>query len=146
MTSSNYWLSVFNAETWREFKEAGGTTVGFPPSQLKTVTKLEQGDYILAYMTKISNWFAVLKVTSEAYTDNETVIWSQAQFPCRVQVKIVHQLEPDQGIYALDLAPQLSMFDHLKTYHWGLLFRSAPKAITPEDGSVIMNAIKKQES
>lgn len=143
MKERTYWLCLFNATTWPEFLAAGGDTVGFPHTQHKTVFRIEKGDYILAYMTKASKWLAAMEVTSDPYFDTETQIWQQATFPCRVKVHIQHSLEPAQGVPVLSLAPQLKLFDNLKSpTHWGLLFRSAPRELPPQDGQIIVQAIQ----
>ena len=143
MDQRAYWLCLFNANTWPEFLAAGGDTVGFPHTQHKTVFRIKPGDYILAYMTKASKWLAAMEVTSDPYFDTETQIWAQATFPCRVKVNIQHQLDPTQGIPVLSLAPQLKLFDNLKSpTHWGLLFRTAPRELLLEDGQLIIQAIQ----
>ncbi len=144
MTQRAYWLCLFNATTWSEFLEAGGDTVGFPHTQHKTVFSIQPGDYILAYMTKVSKWVGVMEVTSDAYFDTDTQIWKQATFPCRVKVSIKHQLALETGVPVLSLAPQLALFDNLKSpTHWGLLFRSAPRKLPEADGPIIVDAIGK---
>lgn len=115
--------------------------MGFPETRQKTVHRIQSGDYLLAYMTGISRWIAVLEVINEPY-DDLTRIWKQAIFPCRVEVKIICCVEPESGVPALSLSHQLRMFDTLKTPHWGLLFRIAPKELYPEDGEVIARAIQ----
>ena len=143
MSQRAYWLCLFNAIIWSEFLEAGGDTVGFPHTQHKTVFRIQPGDYILAYMTKASKWIAAMEVTSDPYFDTETQIWKQAAFPCRVKVKVQHRLEPDQSVPVLSLAPKLKLFDNLKSpAHWGLLFRTAPRELPPEDGQIITQAIQ----
>ena len=113
MDQRNYWLCLFNATTWQEFLAAGSDTVGFPHTQHKAVFSIQPGDYIFAYMTKVSRWVATLEVVSEAYFDTETQIWKQAVFPCRLKVKAVDTLSPEQGIPVLSLAPQLKLFTHM---------------------------------
>ncbi len=143
MDQRTYWLCLFNATTWQEFLAAGGDTVGFPHTQHKTVFSIQPGDYIFAYMTKISKWVATLEVVSDAYFDTDTPIWKQATFPCRVKVKFISLLEPEQGVPVLSLAPQLTLFDNLKSpTHWGLLFRTAPRRLAAEDGLAIAQAIQ----
>ncbi|MEM9121023.1 MAG: EVE domain-containing protein [Cyanobacteria bacterium P01_F01_bin.56] len=143
MENRAYWLCLFNATTWPEFLEAGGDTVGYPHSQHKMVFRIQTGDIILAYMTKVSRWIAAMEVTSDPYFDTETQIWKQALFPCRLKVKIQHQLPPGDGVPVLSLAPQLKLFDNLKSpAHWGIIFRSAPREIPESDGQIIIQAIQ----
>lgn len=115
--------------------------MGFPETQQSTVRRVKAGDYLLGYLTKASRWIAVLEVTSDPYEDLSR-IWKQALFPCRVNVRVVVSVEPEAGVPALALGKDLQMFRDLKTPNWGLLFRIAPREITPADGEVIVKAIK----
>ncbi|MGB3297890.1 MAG: EVE domain-containing protein [Phormidesmis sp.] len=147
MNQRTYWLCLFNATTWQEFLAAGGDTVGFPHTQHKAVFSIQPGDYIFAYMTKASKWVATLEVVSDAYFDTDTQIWKQATFPCRIKVKSISLLDPEQGVPVLSLAPQLKLFDNLKSpAHWGLLFRTAPRKLPAEDGPVIAQAIQAKQN
>ncbi len=141
----SYWLSVFNATTWQEFLDAGAEVMGFPETQQKTVRRIKQGDYLLAYMTRVSKWIAVLEVTSDPY-DELTRIWSQALFPCRVKVKTIASVSIEDGVPALSLSKDLRMFDNLKSANWGLLFRTAPRELHPSDGELITKAIAQLNS
>lgn len=140
-TAPVYWLSLFNATTWQEFLDAGAEVMGFPETRQKTVHRIKPGDYLLAYLTGVSKWIAVLEVVSEPYDDLSRV-WQQALFPCRVKVKVVASVSPESGIPALSLSKDLRMFHDLKTPNWGLLFRIAPRELHPSDGELIANAVK----
>ncbi|WLS43288.1 hypothetical protein Q3V37_17880 [Micromonospora profundi] len=39
-----YWLNLFIVETWREFKDAGGTLSGFSGRRWNTAQRLQPGD------------------------------------------------------------------------------------------------------
>lgn len=141
MDDRTYWLCLFNQTTWQEFQEAGAEVMGFPETRQKTVRQIKAGDYLLAYMTRISRWFAVLEVTSEPYDDLDR-IWKQALFPCRVGVRVVTSITPEKGVHPLSISKDLRMFDNPKMSHWGLLFRFAPRELHPSDGESIADAIK----
>jgi len=145
MRSPTYWLCLFNPTTWQEFLDAGGTVMGFPQTRQNTVKRIKPGDYLLGYMTGISKWVAVLEVTSEPYDDIKNTIWKQALFPCRVEVKPVVHADPEAGVHALSVSKQMRLFDKLKTPHWGLLFRIAPRELHPQDGELLINAIREAQ-
>jgi hypothetical protein len=65
----SYWLTVFNATTWQEFLDAAAEVMGSPETQQKPVRRIKQRDYLLAYLTRVSKWIAVLQVTSEPYEE-----------------------------------------------------------------------------
>jgi len=50
MTKRNYWLDLFTAATWKEFKAAGAKVSGFRESLWNTVQKIKPGDYFLAIL------------------------------------------------------------------------------------------------
>ncbi len=144
MSDRTYWLCLFNQQSWQEFQEAGATIMGFPDTRQNVVRRIKPGDYLIAYMTKISRWFAVLAVDSEPY-DDLTRIWSSALFPCRVDVSVITQVEPEHGIHPLTLSKELRLFDNMKTPNWGLLFRVAPRELHPEDGELLVDAIQRSQ-
>lgn len=141
MSDRTYWLSLFNATTWKEFQDAGSEVMGFPVTRQNTVKRIKPGDYLLGYLTGVSRWIAVLEVTSEPY-DDLSRIWEQALFPCRVEVKIVASIPPEAGVPVLSISKDLRMFDYMKTPNWGLLFRVAPRELHPSDGELIINAVR----
>jgi predicted RNA-binding protein len=141
MSNPTYWLCLFNQTTWQEFCDAGAAAMGFPETRRNTVKRIKPGDYLLGYMTGVSKWMAVLEVTSEPYFDNNTKIWKQASFPCRVNVKVNDHLDAETGIPALSLSKKMRLFDNLKSPHWGLLFRVAPRELHPEDCQLLIKAI-----
>ena len=116
MGKRQYWLDLFTAATWDDFKRAGGKVSGFRESRWSTVQKIKPGDYFLCYMTGISRFFAILEVTGVGYRD-KTPIWSDEEFPCRLKVRIVAQLSPDTAVPVLELREDLSFFQNLKTPH-----------------------------
>ncbi|MBD2114931.1 MULTISPECIES: EVE domain-containing protein [Cyanophyceae] len=141
MSDRTYWLCLFNHTTWQEFLDAGGAVMGFPETRQNTVRQIKPGDYLLAYMTGVSRWIAVLEVMDEPY-DDLTHIWKQALFPCRVKVQVITSVDIESGIPALSLSKNLKMFDNMKTPNWGLLFRTAPKKLISEDGEAIVKAVE----
>ena len=73
MSKPAYWLCLFNPTTWQEFLDAGAETVGFPHTQLKTFTRIESGDYIIAAIPN-SN-------LRTAYNKRGRICWN----PCNIR-------------------------------------------------------------
>jgi predicted RNA-binding protein len=97
MLSPTYWLDLFTGTTWEEFLKAGGVVSGFRESRWSTVQKMKPGDCFLCYVTGISRWIGLLEVTGEPYID-KTRIWEREEFPCRIPVKVLIQLEPETAV------------------------------------------------
>lgn len=137
----NYWLDLFTGATWEEFLKAGGNISGFRESRWTTMQKIKVGDYLICYLTGVSRFIGMLEVIEVPFKDNSP-IWKDEEFPCRVKVKILVSLKPNNAIPVHTLKDQLSIFKDLKSAHaWTGAFRSSPAKWSNEDGEVILNAL-----
>jgi hypothetical protein len=109
MAERNYWLDLFTAVTWQEFLDAGANLSGFRDSRWNTLQKVKVGDYFLCYLTGVSRWIGLLEVTSAPFQDTSPV-WKDESFPCRLTVRVVAKLTPENGIPVKEMKDQLSVF------------------------------------
>ncbi len=145
MSEPNYWLDLFTAKSWQEFLDAGANTSGFSAHRWTTVQKMKVGDYMLCYLTGISRFVGILEVTAPAFQD-ESPIWSDATFPSRLHVKVVHALEPETAVPVLDLRDELTVFHNLANpNYWSGAFRGSPALWKAEDGRVVAEAVAEAE-
>lgn len=141
MSGQATWIDVFTVETWEEFLRAGGETSGFPERRWNTVQQLKVGDRLYGYISGISRWVAVLEVTKAPFRDSSP-IWSGAEYPARIGVRVVESLTPETGVPALELRDQMLLFKDLKNPNkWSIYFRSSPGRLPEEDAEVIEAAI-----
>jgi predicted RNA-binding protein len=141
MDERTYWLDLFTWTTWQEFLKVGGKVSGFRERRWNTVRKIKPGDYLLCYLTGIMRFIGFLEVTSESYKD-ESKIWEDEIFPCRLKVKVVAQLIPETAVPVLTLKDQLNIFQGLKNSQaWTGHFRGSPRKFLSSDGEVIVKAI-----
>lgn len=141
MEERTYWLDLFTWTTWQEFLKAGAQISGFRERRWKTVRKIKPGDYLLCYLTGIMRFIGILEVISEGYKD-ETKIWSDEIFPCRLKVKIIADLSPETAVPVLSLKDQLAIFQNLKNPQaWTGHFRGSPNRFISSDGKTIVKAI-----
>jgi len=146
MSARTYWLDLFSGQTWDEFLRAGATVSGFSERRWKTVQQIRPGDYLLCYLTGISRWIGALEVISEPYRD-ETPIWKDAVFPCRVKVKIVVALTPETAIPITDLRDHLSIFQRLSSpTAWSGHVRMSPARWETSDGEAVIAALLEAKS
>lgn len=137
-----YWLDLFTAKSWQEFLDAGGVTSGFSASRWSTVQRIKPGDYLLGYLTGISRFIGVLEVVTSPFQDNAP-IWSDAEFPSRVRVKVLHALTPATAVPVLELRADLSVFQGLSNpNYWSGAFRGSPALWTPDDGRIVVAAVE----
>jgi len=140
--SRKYWLDLFTGKTWEEFLKNGANVSGFRERRKKSAEKIKPGDYFICYLTGISRFIGILEVTSECYYD-ETPIWKNETFPIRFKVKLIYELNPKTAIPVQNLEDKLSIFQNLKSKNaWSGFFRGSPAEFDPQDGEIIIEAIK----
>jgi len=141
MSNRNYWLDLFTGATWEEFKKAGGNISGFRKSRWKSVQKIKIGDYLLCYLTGVSRFIGVLEVASKPFQD-DSPIWKDEEFSCRLKVKPIVELTPEIAIPVLELKDRLTFFDNLKSPHaWTGQFRGSPTKWKISDGEAVVEAL-----
>jgi hypothetical protein len=138
----NYWLDLFTHETWTEFLKAGASISGFRENRWKSVQSMKTGDVLLCYLTGVSRWIGLLEVTGAAFTDKGK-IWSRAEFPARIPVKLIVKLEPLTAVPVIEMRDRLSIFQNLKSPHaWTGRFRGSPYKWSAEDGKAVVDAVR----
>jgi hypothetical protein len=141
LSSRTYWLDLFTGTTWQEFLDAGATVSGFRERRWKTVQRIKPGDYFLCYLTGVSRFIGVLEATSEPYWD-ETPIWKDEVFPCRLKVEAIATLTPETAIPIFELKEQLTIFQNLKSPGaWTGHVRGSPATWKPSDGEAVVYAV-----
>ena len=136
-----FFLGLFTVESWREFKRHGGTVMGFNQKKAKTVARLQPGDRILCYLSKVSAFVGVMEVAGAQYID-ATPIWSDGVFPVRLPVRIVTELPLVHAVPIHSFKGQLSFLPlTMTTTGWTIYVRSSPRPWTASDGEVVTEAL-----
>jgi hypothetical protein len=133
------WVQVFSEQTWREFLEAGATVTGFRQKRWPVVKKIAPRDYLLCYISKVGLWIAALEATSEPYEDNNRRVWKDELFPCRVDVRVIIQLQQGNAIPIKKLREELSIF---KSSNWGACLLGSPTKFSPEDAAIVLRELR----
>jgi predicted RNA-binding protein len=140
----NYWLDLFTPQTWNEFQQSGSSVSGFRESRWSSVQRIQKGDHLLCYLTGISRWVGVLEVTSKPFKDS-TPIWKDEDFPCRVRVKPLAQLDAETAVPVKDMKEVLSAFKTIKADSYSLAwtgrFRGSPAKWSQADGEAVVDAV-----
>jgi hypothetical protein len=139
-----YWLDLFSWKTWQEFVASGATVSGFRETRWKSVQKIKQGDVLLCYLTGISRFFAILEVQGEPYQD-DTPIWEDAVFPCRVSVNTLLALPPEHAIPVVSLTELSYFLDMSSPHKWTAHVRGSPVEIERKDAEIIIAALQAAE-
>jgi restriction system protein len=133
----NYWLDLFTVKTLEEFQKSGAKVSGFRERRFHTCEQIQPGDKLLCYVTGISRWVGVLRVTKPVYRSEER-IWDMEVFPIRLGVEPEILLLPEHGIPHQLLLPTL----HSPARSWSGYLRGSPTRLQKEDAEVILKAIQ----
>lgn len=141
-----YWLDLFTWTTWQEFQKAGHSISGFRESRWKIVQKIQEGDYLLCYLTGLSRFIGLLEVTSKPFQKFEKDIWKDEEFPCRMRVEQIILLAPETAIPVYDLRESLSFFQNESSpIAWTGHFRSSPFKWKDSDGEAVLKALQEAQ-
>lgn len=142
----SFYLGLFTVESWREFKRHGGQLMGFNHNKAKTVERLNPGDRILCYLTKVSNFVGVMQVAGRCFIDHKPV-WTDGVFPVRLPVRILQELPLMQAVPIQSLKGKLSFLPKSTTSNgWTIYVRSSPRLWSTRDGKAVEKAIRDRAS
>ena len=140
-----YWLDLFTGVTWNEFREAGSKITGFRETRWKTIQRIKEGDIFLCYLTGVSRFVGLLEVTGKPFQD-DTPIWKDQVFPCRLPVKPLLELDPEYGVSVHDLRDRLSCFLKSEARNaWTGAFRGSPAKWSQADGEAVVEVLRHAE-
>ena len=150
----NYLLDLFTPATWQAFIEAGSTVTGFRQRHRRLAAeRVREGDIFLCYLTRLSRWCGMLRVTSALYEDTSPLLGESdpyVHFPIRFKVDPLVVLEPELAV------PIRS--DHVwnglsitKQYppdypYWTGFFRGSLNSFTDGDGEFLVELLKDQQA
>jgi hypothetical protein len=141
-TKAASYLGLFTIESWREFKRHGGNVMGFTDKKWKAAARLRPGDRILCYLSKVSAFVGVLRVTGYAYRD-EQPIWTDGLFPVRIPVSIALERTLTEAIPIRSLSDSLSfMRGREQSTGWTIFVRSSPRPWSDSDARAVVKAIR----
>lgn len=141
MTDNNYWFVLFNLKSWNEFIENKKNVFGFPNYKYKSVMKIKNGDLLLCYLSGISRFVGLYKVTREMFKDKE-IIWTENVYPNRLEADPLIQLTPETAVQLFDLKEDLNFIKKSKTpTGWTYKVRTSPAKWDKVDGDVVTMAL-----
>jgi hypothetical protein len=138
----NYWLSVFNEETWRQFRDMPSKVCAFPEPRMARFPNIPKDDRLICYISRKMVWAGVLRVSGDLYRDR-TLIYEGGIFPIRIPVEPLIVLATDEALPMTDLEGHLSFFPKGSTgKRWAPYVRNSPKKIHSPDAETIISFIQ----
>ena len=94
-----YYTDLFSPETHQRFWISDRKISGFRASQMKTAQRVQPGDTMICYLTKVSRWVGVLRVVEGPFESSEPIFTEENDpFVVRFRVEPEVLLEPEYGI------------------------------------------------
>ncbi len=142
-------VDVFSPATYQRFSKTAKTVSGFRERHRKASERVEPGDKLLCYLTKLSRWVGVLEVESGPYDDEQPLfVEKDDPYVIRFRVKPLVWLPPEHGVPAQDdvLWKKLSFTKDLPrgSALWTGKVRTSLAPIDHEDAEVLLAELEKQ--
>lgn len=146
-----YYINLFSPETFETFTESDRTISGFRQRQKNAASRVEPGDKLICYMTKLSRWVGVLEVESECFEDGTPIYTAQNDpFVIRFKVRPIVWLSKEKAIpihekyvwNTLSFTRDLSQ----KSSSWTGKLRGSLNVLDEEDGYFLEEALLSQSN
>ena len=137
-----YWLELFAPETWREFREAGSTVVGFRDTMRVYLKSVAPGDVFLCYLTGGAKvWVGALRVIGPS--NDQSPIWDKESCPAPLDGEPITFLEQDDGVPVARMEGRGSFYPRQigKAKLSGFLRRGLNR-FEDEDGELVLKLLK----
>jgi len=135
------WTCTFTHQTWNEFKNGGGETVGFSDPNRATAEKIRLGDLLVCYITRSCSFVAVLRVASQPFFSRTPPIWKD-DFPSRIKVVPITEVGIADAVPIDELRDRLSYFQNNEnTKGWMGQFRGSPRRWNSKDTDLVLEAL-----
>jgi hypothetical protein len=143
-------LDIFSPETYQRFSDSDRRIAAIKGRYRKLASEVEPGDWLLAYITKLSRWCGVLEVTSKAFEDS-TPRFADSDDPyvLRFQVRPDVWLTPEHAlpIHHDEVWTRLSFTKgHGKDSSlWTGNLRRSLVELNDDDGRVLVELLRRQD-
>ncbi len=146
-----YHLDLFTPETWEGLRQYGANWSGFRERHRRMAEeRVSPGDMFICYLTRLSRWCGLLKVTSEAYMHHGDDSPESAPFVVRFDVDPVVVLEPEFAIPVKD-EQVWNRLTITKDYdidgkRWTGFFRGSLNSFNDQDAEFLVELLKDQQA
>jgi hypothetical protein len=94
-----YFLNLFSPETYEAFTKSGRDISGFRLRHQNAAARVQPGDKLVCYMTKLSRWVGILEVNGPAFKDDTAIFYpTDDPFIIRFSVKPLAWLTKEKAI------------------------------------------------
>ncbi len=146
-----YYVDLFSPETYEAFARSNRNISGFRLRQENAARKVQVGDKLICYMTRVSRWFGILEVTSLYFIETTPLFYpADDPFVVRFAVKEVAWLPVE---YAVPIREKQvwEVLSFTRNLHpdsvaWTGKVRGSLNRLDDQDGKFLEDFILKQAS
>lgn len=140
---------MFSPETYEAFKASSREISGFRLRQKSIAERINAGDILVCYMTRLSRWFGLLEVVEGPFIDSTPIFVAENDpFVVRFRVKTLVLLDAEQAIPIHDetIWKGLSFTQTLglDSIAWTGKVRSSLTQLNDDDGRFLANKLQMQ--
>lgn len=134
--SATYWLLVGTPENYEQSAALGWTLAGLKSRHRKKAERMQPGDKILSYLTRLKAFGGIVTVTS-TYTEDATPLWVSEKpgelYPFRVRTEPDIILSVAEALPAEAIVPDLDYPKRWPPEHWTLAFQGNVHILNEHD-------------
>jgi predicted RNA-binding protein len=144
-----HFLNLFSPETYDAFMRSDRSISGFRERQRQAANRIQTGDRLICYVTRLSRWVGILEVTSAPFEDSTPIFYPEDDpFRVRFNVKPITLLDLEHAIPIYED----SVWDALSftrgqskgSSTWTGKIRASLNQIDDDDAAVLVSAIAEQ--
>ncbi len=137
-----YYLDLFSPDTYETFTKSPQNVSGFRIRQSNAAKRIQPGDKLICYMTKLSRWIGILEVLSESYVEDTPLFYEKNDpFVVRFRVRALIWLPKEKTVPIHDnkVWSQLTFTREHKKHGsgWTGLLRSSLNRLEDTDGQFL---------
>jgi len=141
----NYWLTVFNEVTWRQFREMPQKICAYSEPRGGRFAKIEMEDRLICYISRKMVWAGVLRVTGDRFRD-QSRIYQGGNFPIRFPVEPLIVRDIDAAVPMSSLEGRLTFFPAGSTSKsWAPFLQKSPKKLFAPDAEALISMIEEKQ-
>ncbi|HEY6731400.1 MAG TPA: hypothetical protein VI039_10280 [Solirubrobacterales bacterium] len=136
-----YFINLYTEETWRESRENARWQVSGHTERLRNRDRIEEGDVLLCWVTKVSAFVGAMRVTGPAVEvgpEGER-IWRKKLFPVRFPVELLVRVPVEEGVSL----PSIREHSQDPSY-WRWIFRNSGNRIPDPDAEWILSSLRER--
>ena len=146
-----YYIDLFSPETYQAFTDSDRSVSGFRVRQENLAKRIQPGDTLVCYVTRLSRWIGLLKVERGPYKENSPIFTTENDpFVVRFKVNAQIWLDLESAIpIHEDLIWKNLSFTRglpLNSTAWTGKVRASLVRLEDVDGEFLANTLKRQHA